>query len=204
MKTNPKGDVYVYCRDNPEAEKVSLHSSGRQHISISRKIAERIGAESRFQNVWTRPEFESEAIATFTLVFPPWGVGRKASEVRDPFRSDELLIVGHRKKLLLVNFFIVDSARNMRGHVPHLVLGQIPLMEGKTLHIIAWKEPENGLMDLVRTAFPQASHTFAKQRLGEGDYTMPVQGSRGQNAAYMVVFPVRYTPAGPELPAAPG
>ena len=192
----------MYCRDNPEAEKVSLHASGRQHVSIPRKTAERVGAESRFQSVWTRPEFESEAIATVTLVFPPWGVGRKAWEVRDPFRSDELLIVGHREKLLLVNFFIVDSARNMRGRVPHFVLGQIPLVEGKTLHIIAWKEPQNGLMDLMRTAFPQASHTLTKLGLGEDDYTMSVQGYRGPNAAYMVVFPVHYTPASPQSPAA--
>ena len=30
-----KGDAYIYCRDVPDAEKVSLHASGRQHISIT-------------------------------------------------------------------------------------------------------------------------------------------------------------------------
>ena len=70
-----KGDAYIYCRDNPSAEEVSLHASGQQHISIRSDVAKSVGADSRFGIRWDEPEFDSEAVATFTLVFPPWGRG---------------------------------------------------------------------------------------------------------------------------------
>ena len=116
VNINKKGDAYVYCRDIPGAEKVSLHTSGRQHISISEEWAARIGAENRFGPVWTQPQFDKEAIATFSLVFPPWGVGiRPQGKKRS---KDELLIVGHSTKVVVVCFFIVDSSRSMQSRLP--------------------------------------------------------------------------------------
>lgn len=192
---NGKGDAYVYCRDNPNAEKVSLHASGRQHISITGETAKRIGAASRFGNVWNEPEFHSAATATFSLVFPPWGIGLNLSQALLNPRKKELLIVGHKEKLVVVSFFIVDAGSNMRGRIPHFVLGRLPIRERKTLHVIAWKEPQNGLIDLIRGTFPHMSRTLFEQGLGEDDYTMCFQGYRGSNSAYMVVVPVHYTPA---------
>ena len=78
--------------------------------------------------------------------------------------------------------------------MPHFVLGQLPLRLGKTLHIIAWKEPQDDLMDRVRSVFPQISPTFSELALGEDDYTFCLQGYRGPNSAYMVNVPVHYTP----------
>ena len=193
VRVNDKGDAYIYCRDNPSADKVSLHASGQQHISIRRDVAKSVGAENRFGNRWNEPEFDSEAIATFALVFPPWGVGLEPSDFPMGIKKDELLIVGHRQKVVVVSFFIVDSERSMQGNVPHIALGRLPLREGKTLHVIAWKEPQGDLMDRMRKAFPTASQTFAELGLDDGEYTMYVQGYRGPESAYMVVFPVRYT-----------
>ena len=193
VKTNHKGDAYVYCRDVPRAEKVSLHASGRQHISFTSQTSAHLGADCRFGNVWKEPDFESDAIATFSLVFPPWSAGLRPEE-RRTLTKDELVIVGHREKLVVVSFFIVDSAKKMQGRLPHFVLGQLPLRRGKTLHIIAWKEPQNNLVDRIRSIFPQASLTFSQLDLGEDDYTLWVQGYRGPNSAYMVTVPIHYTP----------
>ncbi len=193
-----KGDAYVYSRDVPDAEKVSLHASGRQHISITSETAKRTGADYRFGPVWTEPQFDTEAVATFTLVFPPWGVGRDASETPVNPSKDELLIIGHKEKLVLVSFFIVDAGRNMRGRIPHFALAQLSIREGKTLHMIAWKEPQNGLMDRVRATFPQISSTFSQRGHGEDDYTLCLSGFRAPNSAYMVVVPVKYTASAPE------
>ena len=113
VKTNHKGDAYVYCRDVPRAEKVSLHASGRQHISFTSQTSAHLGADCRFGNVWKEPDFESDAIATFSLVFPPWSAGLRPEE-RRTLTKDELVIVGHREKLVVVSFFIVDSAKKMR------------------------------------------------------------------------------------------
>ena len=194
VHTNNKGDAYVYCRDLPDAEKASLHASGRQHICITSEMAARIGADSRFGNVWTEPEFEGEAIATFSLLFPPWGVGRRFEPTK--ITKDELLVVGHKEKLVVVCFFLVDSTKKMRGRLPNFVLGQLRLRPGKTLHIIAWKEPQNNLMDRIRSVFPQISPTLSELELGEDDYTLCFQGYRRPNSAFMVTVPVRYTPAG--------
>ena len=126
------------------AEKVSFHASGKQHISITPYTATHVGMDNRFMNEWTEPEFEHEAIATFSLIFPPWGVGRRYEP--EKLTKDELLIVGHKEKLVVVYFYIVDSAKNMKSHLPHIVLGMLPLRPGKTLHIIAMKEPQNDLI----------------------------------------------------------
>ena len=101
-KTNKKGDVYVYCRDTPNAEKVSLHVSGRQHISMPIGTSTEVGSGTRFGNVWQEPDFDSEAIATFSLLFPPWGAG-----VHPDFSTldkDELVVVGHREMAVVVAF----------------------------------------------------------------------------------------------------
>lgn len=45
---------------------------------------------------------------------------------------------------------------------------------------------------LIRKKFPHAEQTFAKLGLGNGEYTMPVQGYRRPDSAYMVVCPVQY------------
>ena len=188
-----KGDAYVYCRDNPNAEKVSLHASGRRHISIRSDVAKSVGLESRFGNEWWEPEFDAKPIATFSLLFPPWGVGLGLADFPKRGRKDELLIVGHREKLVVVAFFIVDAGRNMRGHVPHIVLARLPVTKGKMLHVIAWKEPQRNLMEQVRRVFPHASRTLSELSLGDGEYTLCVQGYRQPDSAYMVVVPVRYT-----------
>ena len=192
VNTNKNGDAYVYCRDVPGAEKVSLHASGRQHISITRKTAERTGTDNRFGPVWKEPEFAREAISTFSLIFPPWGGGRRYEP--EELTKDELLIVGHREKLVVVNFFIVDSTKRMEGRLPHFVFGQVPLRPGKTLYIIAWKEPQNDLMERIRSVFPKISPTFSELELGEDDYTVCFQGHRGPNSAFMLTVPVHYTP----------
>ena len=188
-----KGDAYVYCRDNPSAEKVSLHASGRQHISIRSEIAKSVGDSSRFRNVWSEPEFDTDAIATFSLLFPPWGVGLDVTEYSTQIKKDELLIVGHKENLIVVAFFIVDTGKKMRGRVPHIVLGQLPLKKDKTLHVIAWKEPQGNLKDQVRSVFPHASQGLSQVGVDDGEYALCVQGYRQPNSAYMVVVPVHYT-----------
>ena len=190
--TNKKGDAYVYCRDVPDAEKVSLHASGRQHISIASETAKRVGVDSRFGPVWIEPEFEQEAIATFSLLFPPWGVGISPKPTNST--KDELIIVGHREKIVVVSFFVVDSTKKMQSRMPYFVLGQLPLQPERTLHIIAWKEDQNNLMDRIRDIFPHVSLNFSELKLREDDYTLCVQGYRRSNSAYMVRVPVHYTP----------
>ena len=192
VKTSKKGDTYVYCRDVPDAEKISLHASGRQHISMTDEMAERVGADSRFGNVWEEPEFTSEAVATFSLVFPPWGIG--IDPHLEEITKDELLIVGHKERLVVVGFLILDATKTLRVRMPHFSLGRLPLGPDKTLHIMAWKEPQKNLKEEIQRVLPQVSHTSAQLGLGEGEYTLRIQAYRGRNSAFMMVVPIRYTP----------
>lgn len=95
---------------------------------------------------------------------------------------------------MVVYFFIVDSAKKVQGRLPHIVLGELQLRPGKTLHIIAWKELENNLMDRIQSTIPQVCPSFLKQDFEEGDYTLNLHGYRGPNSAYMLSVPVHYTP----------
>ena len=192
VNTDSKGDAYVYRRDVPGAGKVSLHASGRQHISITSKMAERIGVDSRFGPVWSQPEFEQDTIATFSLLFPPWGIGISPKPSKST--RDELIIISDREKMVVVSFFIVDSTKEMRSQTPHLLLRQLLLQPGRTLHVIAWKEPQNDLMDRIREVFPEISMTITNLKLGKGDMTLCLQGFRGPNSAFMLTVPVHYTP----------
>lgn len=198
VKTKKTGDAYVYLRDVPGGEKVSLHppneqhSSSRHHISIGSETAARVGMDSRFGNVWEEPEFEGEAVATFSLIFPPWGVGVPFAHTK--VTKDELLIVGHEENLVVVGFFVVDSTKKVRGGRPYFSLGELPLRPGRTLHVIAWKEAQDDFMDRIRSVFPQVVPVFSELELGEDDYTLCIQGYRRPNSAYMVRVPVRFTP----------
>ena len=191
VKTSRNGDAYVYCRDVGTAEKITFHASRKQHVSITPKTAAHAGMD-RFMNQWTEPKFGQKAIAMFSLIFPPWGAGRHYEP--EKLTKDELLIIGHKEKLVVVYFFIVDSAKKMQGHLPHIVLGELPIRPGKTLHIIAGKEPENNLMGRIRSAILHVSLALSKQKLEEGDYTLNVHGYREVNSAYMISAPVHYTP----------
>ena len=190
-----KGDAYVYCRDSPDAEKVSLHASG-EGTSPS-------AVTSRRASAWTTAS--GTCGRNRTLIRTPSLCSRSCFLVgcrtgpggcSEAGRKDELLIVGHPQKVVVVAFFIVDAGTNMRGHVSHIVLGRLPVTGGKTLHVIAWKESQGDLMDLVRGVFPHASATFSERGLGDDEYTLHVQGYRRPNSAFMVWVPVRY--ASPE------
>ena len=189
-----KGDAYVYCRDNPNAEKVSLHASGRQHISLTGEFAQGAGVEDRFGNVWSEPEFATEAVATFSLLFPTWGVGLDTAAALKASKKDQLLIVGHKEKMVVVAFFVVDTDRETQGSFPHIVLGRLLLRERKILHIVAFKEPQDGLRRLVEKTLPEIAQTLTNHEIADTDLTLNLQGYRQPNSAYMVSLPVRYTP----------
>ena len=191
VNTNNKGDAYIYQRDNPNAAKVSLHASGRQHISS--ETAKHVSSQSRFGPVWSEPEFEQGAIATFSLLFPAVGGGK--SPVPSKSTKDELIIIGHREKMVVVSFFIVDSTTNMQGRMPHFALGQLPLQPGRTLHVITWKEDQNNFLDRIRDVFPEISITASEMNLGEGDITLHLMGYLRSNSAFMVTVPVHYKPS---------
>lgn len=196
VNTSGKGDAYIYCRDLPGSvhppPKVSLHASGRHHISITPETQGFLDADSRFSNVWERPEIEHEAIASFSLLFPPFA---SDDAKKPPVTKDELLVMGHPEMIVVVGFFIVDAAAELRCNMPHFVLGKLPLPPLQALHVLAWKEAmAHDLPDRIRAYSPMAASASAQLGLAEGSYTLCLHGYRRPNSAYMMPVPVRYTP----------
>ena len=185
VRVKPKGDAYIYNRDVPNAEKVSLHASGSQHIAIPDDTAVRVGAGSRFGPRWTEPVFDLGAGPTFSILFPPWGITDKRPE-NLARKKDELLIVGHVEKIVVVGFFIIDSGRTLRVDAPHFTLGRLALRPGKILHVVAWKEPENNLKTLLRDSLAQVPSSLSESE----DLVMNFQGFRAPDSAFMVAVPV--------------
>ncbi len=184
VKTGPRGDAYIYNRDVANAEKVSLHASGAQHIAITDETAIRVGASSRFGPGWAEPVFDRRAVPTFSILFPPWGITDRRPE-NLARRKGELLIVGHREKVVVVGFFITSSSSILQVDAPHFVLGKLALRPGKSLHVVAWKEPENNLRALLRASFRQAPVPVPEA----GDLVVDFQGFRAPNSAFMVAVP---------------
>ena len=149
-----KGDAYIYCRDNMRGQKISLHKSGKQHISLDRSLLSAPTIESRFMNQWREPE-GSPVVPTFTLFFPRWGVGLNA-EQRDTAKStwakNDILIRGDEACLTVVSFVILDAALTVPEMPSRRPIGVLSLGSEKTLWVIAGREPERDLKALVEAA----------------------------------------------------
>ena len=195
--TNRKGDAYIYNRDVPDAEKVSLHASGEQHICISDKTAVRMGETSRFGPRWTEPVFDQQAVPTFSILFPSWGVINRFPK-NLARRNVELLIAGHVEKTVVVGFIILDASKKLQGNTPHYMLGKLALRPGKVLYVGAWKEPERDWTEGLRAALEQIpSDAMEKIQASpeEGDLVINFQGFRERNSAFMAAVPVKERPA---------
>jgi hypothetical protein len=200
IEVNRLGDTYIFCRDNLQGQKVSLHCSGKQHIAFDPSIGQLPNSpKSRFMNQWQEPEFEDHAIPTFALLFPRWGVGLGRTGIstsEELWKKNELYVIGHKTEMTVVTFYIVDSNRNMVHHGPKSViqLCKLPLRPGKTLHVFAERQAEGNLLELMRdTVFPHAGAVFAEGGAESGSYCMCATGVLGNGKTnYMVTFSVDY------------
>ena len=189
LLSNRRGDAYIYNRDITDAEKVSLHSSGDQQIAIKYETAIRLGTNDRFGPKWIEPEFGPEAVPTFNILFPPWGVmNRHPKDFAK--KKDELVIVGHVDKIVVVGFIIMDSHRELRAKpgTSFIVLGRLSLRPGKVLHIVAWKEPDNGLKERLSDSLKHVQAPVLPKKTD--DLSVCFQGFRSENSAFMVEVPV--------------
>ena len=194
VKVADTGDVYIYCRNGLTGQKVSLHASGKQHISLDPKSIVSI-SHKEFMNQWHEPE---EGIATFKLIFPYWGV-QLNGEVKDSgsvWKKNDIFIEGHHQFLTAVSFYIVNEKAVMtkKGAFPGFLMGELPLTPGKKLAITADWEPDNGFKATMEKTFPQVAEGVREKNLAR-TYTLCLTGWNGPNSAFMTTFPVTYRPS---------
>ena len=194
IRASKKGDVYVVCRDVSDSQgpKASLHADGWRFTSVHPKHTSDTGRQ--FFQKWERPELDGVAIATLSILFPPWA-GEDIDLAKVERRKDELFVLGHHERIVVVGFFLVESAIELQPSIPHIVLGKLSLMTGETLYVVAWKEPvAEDLQERIRGHFPQVASALQEAGRNEGGFTLCLHGYRRPNSAYMMPMPVHYQP----------
>ncbi len=200
VRVENTGDAYIYCRDNMKGQKVSLHASGKQHISFDENVLGMAKPRGgRFMNQWWEPQHKSDATATFRLVFPSWGIGLDVDQrgaSRSRWDRNQILIEGHAQLLTVVSFVIIDDDKTLRkkqDSPPSAPIGVIPLRPGKTLYVVAGWEPEGNLRTKIEETLKTIPATQAvPEELRENVLSLCLTGYSSKNSAYMVVVPVQW------------
>ena len=201
VRAQNTGDAYIYCRDNMRGQKVSLHASGKQHISFDKNAPgmERLTG-SRFMNQWQEPEYEREAIATFKLLFPSWGIGLNAEQrntSKSTWDKNHILVESHDELLTIVSFVIIDDDKTLRRQAassPMSLLGVLQLRRGKKLCVVAGWQPEGNLRTIVERAVKKiriAAEQVVPADFSGKDLSLCLTGFSSTNSAYMVAVPAK-------------
>lgn len=192
------GDAYVYCRDNLKGQKISLHRSGKQHISLDESFVSQMGSSDRFMNQWREPHYTQETVATFRLLFPAWGVGLSEEQRRtakSAWNKNDLFIYGHHEFMTVVSFVIADvgvTIRKKKGSYAMCPIGILPLRPGKTLWVIAGWQPEGNLKTRVEEALGKIDvQEHLPEDIGGDTLSMCLTGESSPDSTYMVVVPVK-------------
>ena len=195
-------EVYVCCRDNLSEVKISLHSSGKQHIAFRGETGIHMVSGSRFWNQWREPSKERLAIPSFRLLFPPWGVRltaedrSKTKEIRRKWDQNQVLIEGDDEFLVAVSFVILDQETSLEpsGDHPNALIGLLPLGHGKNLFVVAGKEPEGDLKNVVENGLSKIPPEIAEKLSSlqvDGKRSIACLTADHRNGyAYMVAVPV--------------
>ena len=192
------GDAYVYCRDNLKGQTISLHRSGKQHISLDESFVSQMGYSDRFMNQWREPHYTQETIATFRLLFPTWGVGLSEEQRRtakSAWNKNDLLIYGHDELMTVVSFVIADEGitiRKKKGSYAMCLIGILPLRPGKMLWVIAGWQPEGNLKTIVEEALGKIDvQEHLPEDIGGDTLSICLTEESSPDSTYMVVVPVK-------------
>ena len=197
------GDAYVYCRDHMKGQKVSLHASGKQHITVPTKPASVDGMSNRFLNQWYEPAFGKQAVATFQILFPSWGNKlnhEQRESQRARWKKNDILIEADDESLIVVSFIIMNEdhvLRKAEGPWPSTVVGILPLREGKKLWVLASKGLEGDLKENITASFKHIdARRFVPEDLYGETISLSLTGFAGDNpnSVWMVVVPAVYSP----------
>lgn len=196
VKVEDTGDAYIYCRDNMKGQKVSLHASGKQHISINPNTQSTANiTHKEFMNQWHEP---GEGIATFKLIFPPWGIQlneEQKKESNSTWKKNDIFIEGHHEFLTVVSFYIINEnvTLHKKSEFPGFLLGELPLKAGKKLGIIAEWELDRGFKTRVENTFSSIARGLSKKHLNQ-TFVLCITGWNSPNSAFMTSFQVNYRP----------
>ena len=164
VRTEKKGDAYIFCRETMKELKISLHASGRQHIAFTRESQQEIAPGSRHWNKWSEPSQQRPPVPSVKILFPSWAttLGEEhRNAARKKWDTNRILIEGDGELMTTVLFFIVDEGRELnQTGLPSRTLAVLPVRKGKELHVIACREPEGDLKARANDWIKKASSSM--------------------------------------------
>ena len=193
VRTEKTGDAYIYCRDNMQEIKISLHKSGKQHIAFTKSSGHQMAPDNRFWNQWREPPQQTPPVPSFKLLFPKWGIGlndEDRNKTRPKWDKNQILIEGDDKLLTVVSFFILDQGLRTRHPLSSVVLGTLPLRLGKDLYVIASRVKEKNLKPIVEEALSKIvlPAELVPEQIRDNDIlSMCLTGDQPEGYAYMVI-----------------
>ncbi|WP_420461665.1 hypothetical protein [Candidatus Palauibacter sp.] len=186
-----------------KGQKVSLHASGKQHITVPAKPVSIDEMSDRFLNQWYEPEFSEQAVATFQILFPSWGnkLNHEQRELqRAAWKKNDILIEADDESLIVVSFIIMAEDRVLRkaeGPWPSELVGILPLREGKKLWVLTSRGLEGNLKENITASFKHIDpRELVPENLFGKTISLSLTGVAGDNpnSVWMVVVPVVYSP----------
>ena len=202
-----EGDAYICCRDSMSDIKISLHKSGRQHITCTDQSRTKIGLGQRYWNTWREPPHQGPVFPSFKLIFPSWGVRldkgdrTKSKRLEHKWDDNQVLIEQDDQLLVTVDFIVRDEDFLLDGSsypIGELAVLPAPLSgrPNRRLFIVVGKHPDEHFRGIVQRAFARLPNTDVKKiqvlrQAGE----VPVAwisgyGDEAASHAYMIVVPV--------------
>lgn len=197
VRTEKKSEAYIYGRDFMKGAKISLHASGECHIKVAEDSRLQVHGEVSGERLrrWQQPELDEHAIASFSLVVPPWGIGLDAeerAEARSTWDKNHILIGGHEEELTVVSFVIVDESTtpvDRTGSWPTVTLGLLPLPKvGKNLWVAARRYPGGDLQEKVENQLKYGTNArmLAGRKVGDV-FPAFVTGDKEGDSPWLVV-----------------
>ena len=160
------GEIYFSLREQSPGFKVSLHSSGKQHIKMA----------NEYWGQWSEPEiYAGPTVATSAkLIVPAWGMREDADltkEERERWRRNEIEIdAADEGKLLALTVIVRTRGQQVKqqgGKSETLAVWRRP--DGKEAHFIVSEEAERNFRDIVLRALSNdTSLRFLNESIRDG------------------------------------
>ena len=159
------GEIYFSLREQSPGFKVSLHSSGKQHIKMA----------NEYWGQWSEPEiYAGPTVATSAkLIVPAWGMREDADltkEERERWRTNEIEIdAADEGKVLALTVIVRTRGQQVKqegGKSETLAVWR--RSDGKEAHLIVSEEAERNYRDIVRRALRDDTSRLLNDSIRDG------------------------------------
>jgi hypothetical protein len=181
MWANPKGDVYLACRDNFTDTKVSLHASGRWRMAFTNEALKkrpelRASNRNRAWEVWDEPPASLPGTVTaFRLFFPAFELAVRPEQRTTRIWKKRIVFVEAPPtgKLTVVTLFITTGETLLRHESePSICLASLDIGNNRRAQLIAHGDPEGDFPEWLNqnVALARAQEEWAGVKRPETAY----------------------------------